>query len=218
MDTIGCGPSSAIPNGGGACARRLERQIQFILEVDRLKNVIRRSYLVNRQRHENSAEHSWHLTVLALVLAEHAVEAVDLARVLKMLVIHDLVEVDAGDTYIYDVEANREKAAREAEAAKRIFGLLPEDQALELRQLWEEFESRATADARFAAALDRFMPLLHNYHTQGKSWREHGVSSEQVLDRTQHIEEGSKVLWRLAQDLVADAVNRGYLAEAGSNQ
>ena len=155
---------------------RLERQIAFILEIDKLKSVLRRSYLLNEERHENSAEHSWHLSVMALVLAEHANAEINQLRVLKMLLVHDIVEIDSGDTYVYDAAGNDTKAEREQEAARRIFGLLPGDQQLEITQLWQEFEARETPEAQFAAALDRLMPLLHNYHTEGRSWREHGIA------------------------------------------
>jgi putative hydrolases of HD superfamily len=192
-------------------AGRLEQQIRFIVEIDGLKSIVRRSYLINGTRRENSAEHSWHLAMLALILVEHSSEAIDLLRVLKMVLVHDLVEIDAGDTYIYDETAGADKGARELRAADRIFGILPEEQARELHRLWEEFEAQESPEARFAAALDRLMPLLHNYCTQGRSWREHGVCSQQVLDRTQQIRDGSERLWELARWLISDAVEQGYL-------
>ena len=192
---------------------RLDRQISFILEIDKLKSVLRRSYLLNETRHENSAEHSWHLSVMALVLAEHASAEVDTLWVLKMLLVHDVVEIDSGDTYIYDQAGNDTKAAREQEAASRIFGLLPPDQQRELTQLWQEFEARETPEAKFAAALDRLMPLLHNYHTEGRSWREHGIAKEQVMSLNRHIVEGSQSLWEYAEALISDAAAKGYLTD-----
>ncbi len=192
---------------------RLERQIAFILEVDRLKSILRRSYLLNETRHENSAEHSWHLAVMALVLAEHANAKVNTLRVLKMLLVHDIVEIDSGDTYIYDAAGNDTKAERENAAARRIFGLLPEDQQAELTQLWQEFEARETPEARFAAALDRLMPLLHNYHTEGRSWREHGISEAQVMRLNSHMADGSQTLWEYAEALIKEATAKGYLRE-----
>ena len=192
---------------------RLNRQIAFILEIDRLKSVLRRSYLINDPRRENSAEHSWHLAVLAMVLDEYANAEVNQARVLRMLLVHDVVEIDAGDTYCYDVVGNDSKADREQAAADRLFGLLPDDQRDEMRGLWEEFEARATPEAKFAAALDRLMPLLHNYHTQGRSWLEHGVTEAQVLGRNRHTGEGSEALWAYVEAMIADAVGKGYLAE-----
>ena len=191
---------------------RLNKQIAFILELDRLKGVLRRSYLVHDPRRENSAEHSWHLAVLAMVLDEYASVEVNQAHVIKMLLVHDVVEIDAGDTYCYDVAGNDSKADREQLAADRLFGLLPDDQQDEMRGLWEEFEARATPEAKFAAALDRLMPLLHNYHTQGRSWLEHGVTEAQVLERNRHTGEGSEALWAYVEAMIADAVGKGYLA------
>ena len=160
---------------------RLTQQLRFLLELDRLKSVFRQSRLIRTDRMENSAEHSWHLAMLAVVLAEYAAEDIDLVRVVKMALIHDIVEIDAGDTYIYDEQARQEQARIEQKAAERIFGLLPTQQATELRTLWEEFEAKQTPEARFAGALDRLQPLLLNYHTEGQMWRHHGISSEQVI-------------------------------------
>ncbi len=190
---------------------RLSDQIRFILEIDKLKGVLRRSYLVGVDRKENSAEHSWHLAMMAMALVEHANEPVALARVIKMVLIHDIVEVDAGDTYCYDTEGSAEKEEKERGAAERLFGLLPPDQGSELRALWEEFEARQTPDAKFAAALDRLMPLMHNYHTQGRAWLEHGIHRTQVIERNSPIGEGSTKLWEIAESLIDDAVEKGYL-------
>jgi len=192
---------------------RLDQQIGFILELDTLKSVLRRSYLLNNTRRENSAEHSWHLSAMAVVLAEHANADIDQFRVLKMLLVHDIVEIDSGDTYIYDTAGNDTKAVREQEAAQRIFGLLPDNQKLELTQLWHEFEARETPEAKFAAALDRLMPLLHNYHTEGRSWREHGITKQQVLNLNRHIADGSQSLWEYAESLIDDAAAKGYLVD-----
>jgi putative hydrolase of HD superfamily len=193
---------------------RLERQIRFILEIDRLKGVLRQSYLAGVERRENSAEHSWHLAVMALVLAEHANAAVDVTRVVQMLLVHDIVEVDAGDTYVYDPAARAGQAERERRAADRLFGLLPDDQGRELRALWEEFEGRASPEARFAAALDRLMPVLHNCFTGGRSWREHGVTADLVIERNRPMRGGSETLWTYALARVREAVERGDLAPA----
>lgn len=193
---------------------RLARQLDFILEVDRLKSVLRRTLLTDRSRHENSAEHSWHIALMAVVLAEHADDAVDVARVVKMLLIHDVVEIDAGDTYVYDVAAAVGKAEREGRAAERLFGLLPADQAAEVRALWDEFERRETPEARFAAAVDRLQPLLHNFATEGQAWRHHGVTADRVESVNRHIAEGSESLWEHARRLIAEAVERGYLDPA----
>lgn len=193
-------------------AARLERQIQFILEIDKLKNILRRTYLPENGRAENSAEHSWHLAMMAILLAEHANEPVDVAHVVKMVLIHDIVEIDAGDTYFYDAVGELDKAERETAAAERIFGLLPPEQGSELRRLWEEFEARSTPEARFAGALDRFMPQLHNYHTRGRSWAEHGITADRVLERNACMAEGSSALWERARALLNDAVAQGFLA------
>jgi putative hydrolase of HD superfamily len=191
---------------------RLQRQIRFILEIDALKGVLRRTYLPGADRPENSAEHSWHVAVMAVLLAEHANEPVDVARVVRMLLIHDVVEVDAGDTYVYDTAGAEAKAEREVRAADRVFGLLPEDQGRELRALWEEFEEGRTAEARFAAALDRLMPVLHNVHTEGRSWREHGITADRVIARNARMSEGSEALWEYARSLIETAVAQGHLA------
>jgi 5'-deoxynucleotidase YfbR-like HD superfamily hydrolase len=193
-------------------ADRFERQIRFILEIDKLKGVLRRTYLLNVDRAENTAEHSWHLGMMAILLAEHANEPVDVARVVKMVLVHDIVEIDAGDTYFYDSAAEMDKSERERAAANRIFEILPSDQAKELRELWEEFEAGQTAEARFALALDRFMPQLHNYYTQGRSWAEHGITVDQVLERNASMADGSQKLWERARAILNDAVVKGFLA------
>jgi putative hydrolases of HD superfamily len=190
---------------------RFEKQIASILEIDKLKTIARRTYLLNADRSENTAEHSWHLAIMAMLLAEHANEPVDVARVVKMVLVHDIVEIDAGDTYFYDSAAALDKAEREQRAADRLFGMLPADQGREFRELWEEFEECRTPDARFAAALDRFIPQLHNYHTGGKSWAEHGITADRVLERNAGMAEGSLKLWECAQSLLDDAVAKGFL-------
>jgi putative hydrolase of HD superfamily len=192
--------------------QQLARQIEFLVEIDRLKHVLRRTYLPGSDRRENSAEHSWHLALAALVLAEYADEPVDLTRVLPMLLVHDIVEIDAGDTFFYDLVGALDKAEREKLAADRIFGLLPPDQAAYLRALWDEFEERQTKEARFAGAIDRFMPLLHNYLTQGRPWRQHSVTGEQVMAMTDKIAPGSTAIAVFARQLVADAMEQGYFA------
>ncbi len=195
-----------------SAAQRLARQIGFILEIDKLKRIVRQTYLIDRGRRENDAEHSWHLAVMAVLLNEYATEPVDVLTVVKMVLIHDIVEIDAGDTFCYDEAAHADKAEREQAAADRLFALLPDDQGVELRALWEEFEARRTPEARFAAALDRLQPLLHNYHTQGLAWREHGVTVDRVLARNHHMAEGATALWDYAERFIRDAVERGYLA------
>jgi len=190
---------------------RLEQQLRFLLEIDRLKHVLRRSYLLGATRRENSAEHSWHVAVMALVLAEYSIETVDLARVVTMLLVHDIVEVDAGDTYVYDEAAVASRAERERRAATRLFELLPPDQAAELGALWEEFEAKATPEARFATALDRLMPVLHNLETGGRSWREHGITADRVIARNRGMAEGAPALWEYARARIEEAVAKGHL-------
>ncbi|NUQ66618.1 MAG: HD domain-containing protein [Pirellulales bacterium] len=191
---------------------RLARQIEFLVEVDKLKQVVRQTWLMDRSRRENDAEHSWHLAMFALLLTEHAAEpGIDLLRVIKMVMVHDLVEIDAGDTFAYDAVRAQDKDAREQLAADRIFAILPPDQAAEMRSLWDEFEARRTPEARYAAALDRFQPILHNYYTQGKAWQRHGITSDQVIARNRHIAEGTPDLWSHVESLIQDAVEKGYL-------
>ncbi len=191
---------------------RLTQQIQFIAEIDRLKHILRQTWLLDASRRENDAEHSWHIAVMALLLVEHAEAPVDLSRVVKMLLIHDVVEIDAGDTFIYDTAGHADKDEREQRAAERIFGLLPPDQAAELRALWDEFEARDSAEARYAAAIDRLQPLMHNYLTQGKAWHAHGVTADQVLAMNRpRIGAASAALWQAAERMIAESVAKGWL-------
>lgn len=190
---------------------RLEEQVAFLLEADRLKTVLRRSRLADGSRLENSAEHSWHLALFAAVLVEHAAEEVDLLRILRMLLVHDLVEIDAGDTFAYDEEATLSKVERERAAADRLFALLPGGQAEEWRALWDEFEARETSDARFAAAVDRLQPVLLNYASGGSSWREHGITVDQVVAFNRHMAEGAPALWDHARRVIAAAAEAGHL-------
>lgn len=192
---------------------RLARQIHFLLEIDRLKQVLRRSIILGSSRRENSAEHSWHLAMLALVLHEHANQPVDLLHTLKMLLVHDIVETDAGDTFAYDFENAKTKEEREQRAAQRIFGLLPPDQSSALRELWEEFEARESAESCFANALDRLMPMFHNLADGSGTWQSPGVRLEFVEDRAAAIGEGSAVLATLAQEILRKAVDEGLLAQ-----
>ena len=201
--------SELLPGQGG----RFQRQIEFILEADKLKHTLRRTLLLDRSRRENSAEHSWHIALLALVLSEYAAGgAIDVFRVLKMLLIHDLVEIDAGDTYCYDDQGREDQAPREVLAADRIFNILPEDQAQSFRKLWNEFEAGKTAESRLANALDRLQPFLHNYFTEGKTWQENNVKRSQVATRMQPVEDGSPFLWNYVRALLDDAVRKGYLS------
>ena len=192
---------------------RLRRQMAFVVEIGRVKHVLRRTFTVHGDRNENDAEHSWHLAAMAVVLHEYAGPVVDILRVLKMVVIHDLVEIDAGDTYCYSDYDPAAKLAAERTAADRIFGMLPAEQAREMSDLWDEFERGRTNEAKFAVALDRLQPLLLNYHSGGKAWLKHGVGKDQVLKRAAPIAEASGDLWEYARDLIETAVSEGILVE-----
>jgi putative hydrolases of HD superfamily len=192
---------------------RLEQQLRFLVELDKAKTVFRQSYLTDGSRKENDGEHMWHLALFVLVLAEHAAEPIDVAKVLQMVLVHDIVEIDAGDTYIYDEVAKATQAARESAAADRLYGLLPPDQGARLRAVWEEFEARETAESRFAAAVDRLQPLLLNLATEGRAWREHGMTADRVRAVNEKIALGSPALWDHVRRLLDDAVAKGYLPE-----
>lgn len=196
---------------------RLHQQLQFIVEIDKLKHVLRQTLLIDKSRRENDAEHSWHLAMMAILLSEYAGEKVNLVRVLKMVLIHDLVEIDAGDTFCYDEPAIQTQTDREAAAADRLFGLLPMDQTDQLRSLWEEFEAKQSADARFATALDRLQPILHNYHTQGGTWKRAGVTIDKIRQRIAPIALGSPRLGEFAETLIQDALRQGFLEKEESN-
>ena len=190
---------------------RLKKQIKFMLELDKMKNIYRQTYVLHEDRKENDAEHSWHLAILAFILAEHSNKPVDVAKVMKMVLIHDIVEIDAGDTYCYDSEGYKTKADREERAAQRIFGLLPEDQKVEMYRLWREFEDSVTDDARFAAVLDRIQPLLLNYTKSGISWKEHDVFKEQVISRNKAYFDVSDDIAELIISIIDDAHSNGWL-------
>lgn len=191
---------------------RLARQIEFIVEVDKLKEIFRQTVITQSRRPENDAEHSWHLCLCVIVLAEHAnAPHLDVLRVLKMVIVHDLVEIDAGDTFAYDTAGMAGQHDREALAADRIFGLLPPDQDREFRALWDEFEEKKTAEARFASAVDRFQPMLLNCRTEGAAWRKHGVTQDRVLARNAPVAEGARPLWDYAVQMVQQAVDSGHL-------
>jgi putative hydrolase of HD superfamily len=196
-------------------AQRLARQVEFLVEVDKLKEVLRRTVTTQSRRSENSAEHSWHFALMAVTLAEHAnAKNLDLFRVLKMALVHDLVEIDAGDTFAYDTQGMSDQHEREARAADRIFGLLPPDQAAEFRALWYEFEAKQTPEAQFALACDRFQPMLLNVRTEGHAWRQHGITQDRVLARNAAVADGSRAIWDYAVKMIDEAVAKGHLAKA----
>jgi len=189
----------------------LLKQVAFIKEIDKLKYIQRRTRLFNSDRHENDAEHSWHLAMMALVLAEHADKPIDVLKVVKMVLIHDLVEIDAGDIFIYDTAKNHTNTDEERLAAQRIFGLLPKEQAEEYIAIWEEFEEGNTDDAKFAKAMDRFEPLLQNTSNNGGTWAEFNVTYDKVYDKKKVIREGSTSIWKYAEGLINESVEKGIL-------
>lgn len=190
---------------------RLEKQIAFLTEVDKVKNIFRQTYLADGKRKENDAEHSWHLALAAVLLKEHMKEDADLGKVMIMVLIHDLVEIDAGDTYAYDSEGAATKREREVKAADRIFGILPEDQGKYLRELWDEFEAYETAEAKYAHLLDNFQPLMLNDASDGKSWEEHGVHKSQVCRRNARIPETSEIVWEKMLEIMDKHIEKGHL-------
>ena len=192
---------------------RLKKQLRFIVEIDKVKNIFRQNYLADAGRRENDAEHSWQIALMAYLLQEYAEEAVDVSRVMLMVLIHDLVEIDAGDTYAYDAVGAETKRERETAAADRIFGLLPEDQGTCFRKLWEEFEAYETADAKYAHLLDNFQPLLLNDASDGLSWTEHKVKKSQIYKRNEKIEETSGEIWRCMQDIIDQNIEKGHVEE-----
>ncbi len=193
---------------------RLEKQLEFIRELDKLKSVRRRTYLLDGTRTENSAEHSWQIALMALLLLEYANDpAPDAFRAVKILLVHDIVEIEAGDTYIYDEKAALSQAEREEAAAKKLFGLLPDDQRDEFERLRREYEQGDSAEARFARAIDRFQPFYHNYLTEGRAWQEHGITSPRVKKTMEKVGDGSQRLSEMTDTLLTEAVRRGYLKE-----
>ncbi len=193
--------------------QELIRRLEFFLETDKMKYVIRRTPVGDVSRKENDAEHSFSLALLALVLSDYADENVNIDRVIRMALVHDLIEIYAGDTYVYDAEAMATKAAREDAAAEKLFGMLPALQGEEYESLWREFDAEETPDARFAACLDHFQPLLMNYYTGGVSWLEHNVAVSQVVCRMQIIREVSPTLYEVVEKMLSDAVKRGWLRD-----
>lgn len=189
----------------------LEKQIEFIKEIDKLKYIQRRTKLLNSDRNENDAEHSWHLAVMAVILSQHSNTNIDLLKVIKMVLIHDIVEIDAGDTFIYDTQKNHTNTEEELLAAKRIFGILPTKQAEELITIWEEFEAGETEEAKFAKSMDRLEPLLQNTSNNGGTWKEYNVDFETVYEKKKVIKNGSEVIWEYAENLLNENVEKGIL-------
>lgn len=193
---------------------RLEKQFQFIEEIDKEKLIGRQTYLTDAVRKENDAEHAWHMAIMTVLLSEYANEKIDVLKTITMLLIHDIVEIDAGDTYAYDEEGKKTQREREEKAADRIFGMLPDDQAKKFRDLWEEFEAKETAEAKFARAMDNVQPMMLNSKTDGKAWKEHGVHVNQILKRNEITPEGSKELWDFAlKHFIEPNVKKGRIQE-----
>lgn len=191
----------------------LLKQIDFIKEIDKIKYIQRKTKLFNSDRRENDAEHSWHLAMMAIVLSGHSNEPIDLLKVIKMVLIHDIVEIDAGDTFIYDTQKNHTNTDEERLAANRIFGILPKEQAEELIAIWEEFELGETAEAKFAKSMDRLEPLLQNSSNNGGTWKEPGVTYKKVFAKKSAIKEGAESIWPYAESLINEGVKKGFLKE-----
>lgn len=189
----------------------LVKQVSFIKEIDKLKYIQRKTKLFNSDRHENDAEHSWHLAMMTIVLAEHSDQQIDILKVLKMVLIHDIVEIDAGDIFLYDTSKNHNNTKQERIAAKRIFGLLPAEQAEEFIAIWDEFEEGITDEAKFAKSMDRFEPLLQNTSNNGGTWAEFNVPYQKVYEKKKVIKEGSTAIWSYAENLINESVDKGIL-------
>lgn len=194
-------------------SERLLKDIEFIVELDKMKSILRQTTLIDKSRRENDAEHSWHISVMAMVLSEYANEEVDLFKVIKMLLVHDLVEIYAGDTFCYDKKGNSDKKERELKAADKIFGMLSEDKAIEMRELWDEFEEMKTKEALFAASMDRLQPIFSNYFSGGGTWTKFGITKAEVHKRVAPLEKSSTELWEFTLKLIDDAVDRGYISD-----
>lgn len=190
---------------------RLKKQIEFLVEIDKMKNVFRRTVLIDKSRRENDAEHSWHFAMLALILNEYCSEEIDVSRVIKIAICHDLVEIYAGDTFAYDAEGHKDKEEREKKAAEKLFSILPEDEGEEIKELWQEFENKETPEARFANVCDRFQPLVHNFMTDGHTWKEGDVHAPQVLERMSVIKESAPEIWNAVTKIVSESVKKGIL-------
>jgi len=190
---------------------RLERQMNFIMEADQLKNINRQTYIADGTRKENDSEHSWHLALMAMLLSEHANEEIDVLKAMSMVLIHDIVEIDAGDTYAYDEEGKATQREREEKAADRLFNILPKDQAEKCISLWHEFEANETAEARFATTLDHCQPTLLNHMSDGKSWVEHGVKLSQILKRNEETRLGSERIWDYQKHILEENIDKGKI-------
>ena len=192
---------------------RLKKQLAFLIEIDKMKEVFRRTVLLNSRRRENDAEHSWSFAMYAIILQEYANEKVNIERVIKIALVHDLVEVYAGDTFAYDTKGYEDKQQRELDSAEKLFGMLPSDQRDEIRALWDEFEAKETPEAKFANCCDRIQPLIHNYLTQGHTWKEGDVHSPEVYERMNVMEKSAPELWKVVEGVISNSIEQGILKE-----
>lgn len=193
-------------------SERLLKDIEFIVELDKMKSILRQTSLINEDRREDDAQHSWHISIMAMILGEYSNEKIDVCKVIKMLLTHDLVEIFAGDTFCYDKVGNEDKKERENQAADKIFGMLDEDKGRELRALWDEFEEGQTPESLFAASMDRLQPMLNNYHNNGGTWRKFNVAKEDIYKRIAPVKKSSDELWNFVENMIEDAANRGLIS------
>jgi putative hydrolase of HD superfamily len=192
---------------------RFKKQIEFLIEIDKIKHIFRKTKLFNKSRFENDAEHAWHLAVMALVMNEYSNAEIDVSKVIKMVLVHDIVEIDAGDVIVYDTKMRTCAEEKECIAAERIFGILPEDQKEEFIGLWREFEEKKTPESKFAAAIDRFEPILQNQLTEYYTWKAHDITLDMLHDKNKHIQDGSKVIWDIVESIFLEAKNKGVIKE-----
>lgn len=191
--------------------KRLLKDIEFIVEIDKMKTILRQTSVIGVDKRENDAEHSWHISLMAVVLGEYSNEKVDILKVIKMLLTHDLVELYAGDTFCYDVKGNEDKRERELKAADKIYGMLDEDKGKELRALWDEFEDMKTPEALFAASMDRIQPMLSNYYNDGGTWKKYDVKKQSIYKRISPVEKSSSELWEFMIDIIEKAEEKGFI-------
>ncbi len=192
---------------------RLLKDIKFIVELDKMKSIFRQTSIIGEERREDDAQHSWHISVMAMVLGEYSNEKIDICKVIKMLLTHDLVEIFAGDTFCYDKVGNEDKKERELKAAEKVFGMLEEDKAKELRSLWDEFEEMKTPESLFAASMDRLQPMLNNYNNNGGTWRKFNVPKEDIYKRISPVKDSSDQLWKFVQHMIEDAAEKGLIKQ-----
>jgi len=195
-------------------SERLKKQVEFLIEIDKIKYILRKTKLFNNSRFENDAEHAWHLAIIALVMSEYSNEKIDVSKVIKMVLVHDIVEIDADDVIVYDTQMRKLAEEKEKIAAERIFGILPDDQKDEFIDLWREFEEKKTPESKFAAAIDRFEPILQNQLTDYYTWKAHDITLDMLHDKNKHIQNGSKVIWGIVEEIFFNAKTTGVIKES----